>query len=41
MIYAKNGLIALKHWYHDSNLKNNEEYTVAIILAHKGIIPPK
>ena len=40
-MYAKNGLIAPKYWYHDSKLKNNEEYTVAMLLAYNGIIPPK
>ena len=41
MIYARYGIISPKEWEHDPNLTNKNSYTVAMILAFKGIIPPK
>lgn len=41
MYSAIKGQIPDKAWEHDPLLKNEDGETVALILAKKGIIPPK
>ncbi len=41
MIFAMNGIIPPKEYNHDPNISNEDGDTVAMILASKGIMPPK
>ena len=41
MILASNGIEIPEYWYHDALLKNNFGFTVAMLQAFCGIIPPK
>ena len=40
MKLAANGIIPPKEWYHKPSLGDTFNYTVAMRLAAKGIIPP-
>ena len=41
MILAKHGIIPPKEWYHDPELRNKANWTVAMFLIKKNIIPPE
>ena len=41
MLIANEGKIPSKHWNHNSLIKDDCGYTVAMYLSYKGIIPPK
>ena len=41
MILAINNINIPKEWEHISELKNKYGYTVALLYASKGLIPPK
>ena len=40
MLLAHEGVIP-QEWHHSPTLRDEDGYTVAILLAHRGIIPPK
>ena len=40
MRYANNGIIPPKEWQHDPLITNVCQYTIATMLAIKGILPP-
>ena len=41
MILAINNITIPKEWEHDSTIKNDYGYTVALLQAKSGKIPPK
>lgn len=41
MRYANRGIIPPNEWNHDPELKNKDEWTVALLLAKNHICPPK
>ena len=41
MLLGMNGIVCPKEYEHDPNIVNDHGDTVAIILAGKGVIPPK
>lgn len=41
MRYANEGIIPPKEWQHDPLITNVCQYTIATILAIKGILPPE
>ena len=40
MMLASKGIISSKEWEHKADLQNSKGWTVAMMLANNGVIPP-